>query len=284
MAGNERPSFYCEQCGTPLYTGDAFCGACGTRAPEPPVQDASTSEIPARNLSREPDTRRMSAAPTGGPLASGRATSRGQGNAPVRDGRDDSGGLWVPVAVLAAALVLLLGSGAIAYTLFGNELRALLPGGGDSGNSQSQAASDGPEQGGAVTESQTTTVVEPTTVPSTGEVTALPEETPEEEVEAAIRAHYEAIGDGDFEEAYSYFGPSYTANVSEEDWVSEEDTYDIQGSTIHSVQVEEVSGSEAEATVDVEFEDNTGTPRFEISWALVQSSDGWKLDEITDSE
>lgn len=283
MAGNERTWFYCEQCGTPLYADDAFCGACGTRAPESPAQDAPTREIPTRNLGREPGTRRMPAASTGGPLAPGRAASRGQGNAPVRGGRDDSGGLWVPIAVLAAALVLLLGSGAIAYTLFGDELRAFLPGGGDSGNSQSQAANGAPEQGGAVTEPQTTTIGEPATVPSTGEVTALPEETPEDEVEAAIRAHYEAIGDGDFEEAYSYFGPSYTANVSEEDWVSEEETYDIQSSTIHSVQVEKVSGSEAEATVDVEFEDNTGTPRFEISWSLIRSSDGWKLDEITDS-
>lgn len=42
--------------------------------------------------------------------------------------------------------------------------------------------------------------------------------TEEEAVEAAIRNHYEAVGNNDFEEAYSYFGSTFHSTNSEEDW------------------------------------------------------------------
>jgi tRNA A-37 threonylcarbamoyl transferase component Bud32 len=97
-------------------------------------------------------------------------------------------------------------------------------------------------------------------------------------VAGAVRAHYEAIGRGDFEEAYSYFGPTMRSQYSEASWISAEQSYEIQSSTIHSLTVDEVSGTMATATVDVSFVDNTGTPRFVIVWSLVKEGGAWKLD------
>jgi hypothetical protein len=38
-------------------------------------------------------------------------------------------------------------------------------------------------------------------------------------------------------------------------WIEEEESYDIQSSTIYSIEVNEVSGYTAVATVDVSFEE-----------------------------
>lgn len=103
-------------------------------------------------------------------------------------------------------------------------------------------------------------------------------------VEEAIRSHYEAIGRGDFEEAYSYFGPTFRSENSKESWISEEQSQGIQDSTINSVEVTEVSGDTATAEVDVEFEDNRGTPRFNLTWSLVKEDGEWKLDDLVSGE
>jgi hypothetical protein len=99
------------------------------------------------------------------------------------------------------------------------------------------------------------------------------------EVESAVRGHYEAIGAGDFEEAYSYFGPTMRSRQDQASWIASEQSYEIQSSTIHSLTVDEVLASTATATVDVSFVDNTGTPRFVIVWGLVKENGEWKLDE-----
>ena len=98
-------------------------------------------------------------------------------------------------------------------------------------------------------------------------------------VEGAVRGHYEAIGRGDFEEAYSYFGPTMRSRQDEASWIASEQSYEIQSSTIHSLEVDEVLDTTATATVDVSFVDNTGTPRFVIVWGLVKEGGQWKLDE-----
>jgi eukaryotic-like serine/threonine-protein kinase len=100
-----------------------------------------------------------------------------------------------------------------------------------------------------------------------------------EEVAAAVRSHYQAIGAGNFEEAYSYFGPTFRSQHDRTSWIAGEQSYQIQGSTIHSLSVDEVLGTTATATVDVSFVDNTGTPRFVIVWGLVKEGGEWKLDE-----
>jgi hypothetical protein len=43
--------------------------------------------------------------------------------------------------------------------------------------------------------------------------------------------------------------------------------------------VDEVSISTATATVDVSTTDNTGTPRFVITWRLFKEGGQWKLDK-----
>jgi hypothetical protein len=98
-------------------------------------------------------------------------------------------------------------------------------------------------------------------------------------VAAAVRGHYEAIGAGSFEEAYSYFGPTFRSQHDQASWIAGEQSYQIQGSTVHSLQVDEVIGTTATATVDVSFVDNTGTPRFVIVWGLVKEDGRWKLDQ-----
>jgi ketosteroid isomerase-like protein len=98
-------------------------------------------------------------------------------------------------------------------------------------------------------------------------------------VEKAIRDHYAAIGAGDFERAYSYFGPTEQSVVGgRENWIAGEKASKITGSTINSLKVEKVSGNTATATVDVSFKDKTGTPRFLITWDLVKEGGSWKLD------
>lgn len=100
-----------------------------------------------------------------------------------------------------------------------------------------------------------------------------------EAVEEAVRGHYEAIGEGAFEEAYSYFGPTMRSRQDETSWIASEQSYEIQSSTIHSLKVHEVLGTTATATVDVSFVDNTGMPRFIILWGLIKEDGAWKLDE-----
>ena len=101
----------------------------------------------------------------------------------------------------------------------------------------------------------------------------------EDSVAIAVRGHYEAIGAGNFEEAYSYFGPTFRSQHDAASWISAEQSYGIQGSTINSLTVDQVAGTTATATVDVSFVDNTGTPRFVIVWSLVKEGGQWKLDE-----
>ncbi len=97
-------------------------------------------------------------------------------------------------------------------------------------------------------------------------------------VAAAVRGHYGAIGAGNFEEAYSYFGPTFRSQHDQASWIAGEQSYQIQSSMINSLEVDEVLGTTATATVDVSFVDNTGTPRFLIVWGLVKEGGAWKLD------
>ena len=104
-------------------------------------------------------------------------------------------------------------------------------------------------------------------------------EVPSEEaaVAAAVRGHYGAIGAGNFEDAYSYFGPTFRSQHDQDSWIAGEESYQIQSSTINSLEVNEIFGTTATATVDVSVVDNTGTPRFLIVWNMVQEDGEWKL-------
>jgi eukaryotic-like serine/threonine-protein kinase len=100
----------------------------------------------------------------------------------------------------------------------------------------------------------------------------------EEAVAAAVRGHYEAIGAGNFEEAYSYFGPVMRSETDEATWIAGEESSQIQSITINSLEVNEVSGSTATATVDFSSINKTVTARFHIVWILVKEGGEWKLD------
>jgi hypothetical protein len=98
-------------------------------------------------------------------------------------------------------------------------------------------------------------------------------------VAAAVRGHYEAIGAGNFEEAYSYFGPTLRSQQDEASWVAGEESSQIQSTTINSLEVNEVSRNTATATVDVSSINKTETARFHIVWMLVKEGGAWKLDQ-----
>jgi eukaryotic-like serine/threonine-protein kinase len=100
----------------------------------------------------------------------------------------------------------------------------------------------------------------------------------EEAVAAAVRSHYEAIGAGNFEEAYSYFGPVVRSETEKATWIAGEESSQIQGITLNSLKVNEVSGSTATATVDFSSINKTVTARFHIVWILVKEAGEWKLD------
>jgi hypothetical protein len=93
-----------------------------------------------------------------------------------------------------------------------------------------------------------------------------------------VRGHYEAIGAGDFEEAYSYFGPTLRSQLDETSWIAGEESSQIQSMTINSLEVDEVTGNTATATVDVSSINKTETARFHIVWMLVKEGGVWKLD------
>ena len=97
-------------------------------------------------------------------------------------------------------------------------------------------------------------------------------------VAAAVRGHYEVIGGGNFEEAYSYFGPTMRSETDEANWIAGEESSQIQSITINSLEVNEMSGSTATATVDFSSVNKAETARFHIVWMLVQEGGEWKLD------
>jgi serine/threonine-protein kinase len=97
-------------------------------------------------------------------------------------------------------------------------------------------------------------------------------------VVAAVRGHYEAIGAGSFQEAYSYFGPVMRSETDEATWIAGEEASQIRSITINSLEVNEVSGSTATATVDFGSINEAETARFHIVWILVKEGGEWKLD------
>jgi eukaryotic-like serine/threonine-protein kinase len=143
----------------------------------------------------------------------------------------------------------------------------------DTGTYVYLTTSVGPPEAGSVGGGQEPSVTAPRQHDPVGEASSE-----EAAVAAAVQGHYEAIGAGNFEEAYSYFGPTFRSQHDQASWIEGEQSYQIQSSTIHSLTVDEVSASTATATVDVSFVDNTGTPRFVIVWSLVKEGGQWKLD------
>ena len=97
-------------------------------------------------------------------------------------------------------------------------------------------------------------------------------------VAGAVRGHYEAIGAGNFEGAYSYFGPTMRSETDEATWIAGEESSQIQSITINSLEVKEVSGSTATATVDFSSINKAETARFHVVWMLVKEGGEWKLD------
>ena len=61
-------------------------------------------------------------------------------------------------------------------------------------------------------------------------------------------------------------------------WIAGQESSQIQSIDINSLEVDEVSGSTATATVDFSSINKTVTARFHIVWMLVKEGGEWKLD------
>ena len=94
----------------------------------------------------------------------------------------------------------------------------------------------------------------------------------------AVWGHYEAIESGNYEEAYSYFGPTMRSETDEANWIAGEESSQIQSITINSLEVNKVSRNTATATVDFSSINKAETARFHIVWMLVEEGGKWKLD------
>ncbi len=63
--------------------------------------------------------------------------------------------------------------------------------------------------------------------------------------------------------------------------MKDQESYDVQGVTIHSVEVRQTSPDTATANVHVTFDDDTGPRDFSVDWRLREIYGQWKLDEET---
>lgn len=99
-------------------------------------------------------------------------------------------------------------------------------------------------------------------------------------VSATVRGHYEAIGACNFEEAYSYFGPTYRAQIDKEMWIAREESCQVTRPTINFFEVTKVSETTANAALAVRFENETGSfSRLQVTWKVVKEAGQWKLDK-----
>jgi hypothetical protein len=103
-----------------------------------------------------------------------------------------------------------------------------------------------------------------------------------ERIEATVRGHYEAIGAGDYDRAYSYFGSVMRNVVGAEGWIeARKNEYcpvvHPHGADVKDVRVSEVNGDKAVATADVRFKHTCGESHWIFAWRLNNESDGWKL-------
>ncbi len=79
------------------------------------------------------------------------------------------------------------------------------------------------------------------------------------------------------------FSPTYRQLEGRRAWISSERTYGITAPIINYLDVTYADGI-ATSTVDVTFQDDTGAPRFLVTWILTKQDGVWKLDRQTSSE
>src|SRR5829696_2929849 len=98
-------------------------------------------------------------------------------------------------------------------------------------------------------------------------------------VKKAVRGLFEALDAGNFEKAYSYYGPDHRFRraYSREEYVRVIKLEGVTDATIRSVNVEDIKGNTATATVDYEWTSERGT--FRYLWTMkVDKLDGrWKI-------
>ena len=80
------------------------------------------------------------------------------------------------------------------------------------------------------------------------------------------------------------FSPTYRQLEGRRAWISSERTYGITASTINYLEVTYADSITAAATVDMTFQNDTGAPRFLVTWILTKQDGAWKLDQQTSAE
>ena len=107
---------------------------------------------------------------------------------------------------------------------------------------------------------------------------------PQEEIRATVQGHYEALGEGDFEKAFEFFGLRGGDEVRDkEEWIEEQTKEQnfcpIEKSEVKDVQVADVEDeSTAVATADVHFDYKCGQSDWRFIWNVSKAGGEWKLD------
>lgn len=102
----------------------------------------------------------------------------------------------------------------------------------------------------------------------------------EKAIQASVRGHYEAIGVGDYEKAYSYFGLVERAQVgSEEGWTEGQTRFcPVESARIESIEAGGIDGDRATATANVNYAQTCGESDWTFIWNLLKEDGTWKLD------
>src|SRR5215210_6217190 len=107
---------------------------------------------------------------------------------------------------------------------------------------------------------------------------------PQEEIEGTMQGHYKALGEGDFEKAFGFFGLRGGDEVRDkEEWIEEQTKEQnfcpIEKSEVKDVQVADVEDeSTAVATADVHFDYKCGQSDWRFIWNVSKAGGEWKLD------
>ncbi len=177
--------------------------------------------------------------------------------------------LWVNAA--AISLILLVSVGAVAALALNDGLGLL----GGTGQRQADNPPNVPAPG-----DRGNGTTEPTMPPSSTQPNP-----DEEAIIKAIQGYHEALEDNDFEEAYSYLGPTARISEDQDTFADRYKNYEIQSNQIYYLDVEKVSEDTATARVEIGYEYKDGRrSRFDNTWQLVREGEDWKLDEASSEQ
>lgn len=256
----------CVSCGVPRAAGERFCRKCGARANPESTTTAGAPVTP-------PDRASLAAAPA--PPAAETPTTGSNATGPVARSRPKA-----LVPLLAVVALLAVAGAAFAVTQGRDEPK------------QAEMSKVNADPGGAIIQNNAApepaaTVEEPAgeVAPTTAETTegVVTPKPPAPAAERAMREHWNAIRDGDYETAYGRFSSQYTDTVTFDEWSAMKEAENPAVKVVALRRAEELDDATAVvqltvATVD-RFEDGASGCNVFRGRVLVRREDGrWLYD------